>query len=108
MTHEEKAGHQGQHQIHGRLQGALHKGVHRSKRELNTEHSTHTRAGDGGKRLRLYPRKEAIMEKFSDWLKSSGNWYDLFSFASTEDYSSVTNGIKPMIRARLIATVKRR
>lgn len=25
------------------------------------------------------------MEKFSDWLKSSGNWYDLFSFASDPD-----------------------
>ena len=25
------------------------------------------------------------MKKFSDWLKSSGNWYDLFSFASDPD-----------------------
>ena len=25
------------------------------------------------------------MEKFSDWLKSSGNWQDLFSFASDPD-----------------------
>ena len=25
------------------------------------------------------------MEKFSDWLKSSGNWQDLFSFASEPD-----------------------
>lgn len=25
------------------------------------------------------------MERFSDWLKSSGNWQDLFNFASEPD-----------------------
>ena len=30
------------------------------------------------------------MEKFSDWLKSSGNWYDLFSFASDPDVLEIS------------------